>query len=85
MQNQKQPYDARFLRARKEAWMIIIAWLVCLVWTIGYTSVTGYNIDGTSVALVFGMPSWIVWGVFVPWLAATVFSIGFALFYMSEA
>ena len=77
-------YDETFRNARKEAWLILLAWLVCLLWTVGYSFFAGYDRDGTAIELVWGMPSWVVWGVLAPWLFATVFSVAFALFYMTD-
>ncbi len=80
----QKSFTKTYLHARKEAWLILLAWLICLVWTVGYSAYAGYGVDGTSIALVWGLPSWIVWGVLVPWISATVFSVVFALFYMAD-
>ncbi len=77
-------YDKTFLNTRREAWIILLAWVVCLVWTVGYSWFAGYGQAGDDVQLILGMPAWVVWGVLVPWLSATVFSVVFALFYMSD-
>lgn len=84
MAESEKPLDPRFVVARREAWLILLAWLVCLVWTVGYAAFTGYNLDGASSDLVLGMPAWIVWGVILPWVSATVFSVGFSLFFIKE-
>ncbi len=84
MQGKKKAYSDSFLHARKEAWLILLAWLVCLIWTVGYSAYAGYGIEGDTVALIWGMPAWIVWGILLPWFSATAFSVGFALFYMAD-
>ena len=76
--------DPAFLNARKEAWWILASWGICLVWTVGYSAFAGYDRGEGTVALIGGMPAWVVWGVVVPWLCATVFSVVFALFVMSD-
>ncbi len=77
-------FDATYLHARKEAAYILLAFFVSLVWTVGYSAIAGYNVPVEQMTLVWGMPSWIVWGVMLPWFAATVFSVWFGLYYMKD-
>jgi hypothetical protein len=77
-------YASTFLHARREALLILLAWLVCLVWTVGYSALAGYNVSAEEMKLVLGMPAWVVWGVAMPWIAATLFSVWFGLFYMKN-
>ena len=81
---QEKELSPLYLHSKREALWIICAWLVCLVWTVGYSALFGYGLEGTEVKLVMGIPSWVFWGVFVPWLSATVFSIWFGLVYMRD-
>ena len=69
--------DTSFRRARREAAIILGAWAVCLLWTVGYSHFFGY--DKTQLQLIWGMPSWVVVGVLLPWIAATIFSVWFSL------
>lgn len=71
-----------FRRARREALHILIAWTVCLVWTISYCAISAYRPG--SVALLWGMPAWVVFGIGLPWLIATIYSLWFALFHMKD-
>ena len=66
-----------FLRARRETIQILAAWIVCLLWTIGYCALFAYG-DGPTV-LVWGLPSWVVFGIALPWASATVFSVWYTL------
>lgn len=77
-------FDATYLHARKEAGYILLAFFVSLVWTVGYSAIAGYDVPIEQMTLVWGMPSWIVWGVMLPWFAATMFSVWFGLFYMKD-
>lgn len=83
-QGEKKELDPLYLNARREAWWILLAWAVCLVWTVGYCALFGYEIDVATMNLVLGMPSWVFWGVFIPWMTATGFSIWFGLAYMRD-
>ena len=69
--------DSGFLRARREAAIILASWAACLVWTIAYSHFFGYRPG--PVALVIGIPSWVFFGILVPWVAATAFSVWFSL------
>ncbi|MDZ4701245.1 MAG: hypothetical protein SH809_16155 [Rhodothermales bacterium] len=71
--------DPAFLRARREAWFILLAWAVCMAWTVGYAGLFGYDHPAGVNDRVLGWPAWVFWGVTVPWGAATAFSIAFAL------
>ncbi len=84
----KQPdtssLDPTFVNARREAWLILCAWVVCLIWTVGYSAVAGYGVLPEEVSIILGMPSWVFWGVLVPWVAATLFSVWFSLAYIAD-
>ena len=80
----KEEYDPLYVHAKQEAWLILAAWAVCLVWTVGYSTLFGYGIHQSEIQTVLGIPSWVFWGVFVPWMTATVFSIWFGLVYMRD-
>ena len=74
--------DPVFVHARREALIILGVWAVCLVWTVMSSYFTGYDAgddDRAVMRTVFGMPSWVFWSVFVPWIAAGIASIGLAL------
>ena len=77
-------HDPAFHRSRKEAIWILLAWAACLVWTIGFSALTGYRSDPENIHLILGFPAWIFWGVAIPWLVATAFSIWFALHVMTD-
>lgn len=66
-----------FLRARREFFHILIAWVVCFVWTIGYCALFAYGNE--SPRLIWGLPSWVMFGIAIPWTIATAFSVWYAL------
>ena len=77
-------YDPSFLNARREAWLILLAWAVCLVWTVGYSALAGYGVEADQISFILGIPDWVFWGVLIPWVVATLFSVWFGLFYMAN-
>ena len=76
-------FDPVFLHARREAFVIFLAWLVALVWAVPYCYLTGYGIEG-EIPTVWGMPSWLFWGILAPWVVADLFTVWFCMFYMKN-
>ena len=55
-----------------------------MIWTIGYCAFFAYG--SAEIHLLWGMPRWVVFGIVIPWIITTLYSLWFALFYMkSEA
>ena len=58
---------------------------VFLLWTVGSSYMLGYRSDEQTIASrVMGMPSWVFWGVLIPWIAATVTTIWFSWFFVAN-
>lgn len=80
-----EQYDPVLLHTRREAVVILVAFTVCLVWSVGWCYLTGYDLEpGIPPAKVLGIPSWVFWGVLVPWLAADVFAVWFCFFCVAD-
>ena len=76
--------DPVFLNSRRESLTILAAWRVGLVWVVGYCYRFGYQAVEASSSIIWGMPSWVFWGVALPWGLAAVWSVWFGLFRMTE-
>lgn len=82
---QQYELDPTFVNSRREAIVIFFSWFVALCWTIPYCYYNGYNIaDPADMPTTFGIPSWIVWGVAAPWLAADLFTTWFCFRFMKD-
>ena len=81
-----EDYDPVFIHSRREAIVILCLWIVCLCWTIPYCYQHGYTteVDPDNLGIVWGMPAWVFWGVLLPWMFATSFTIVFCLFVMRD-
>ncbi|MHC4400081.1 MAG: DUF997 family protein [Planctomycetota bacterium] len=75
--------DPVLVHTRREAAWILGAFLVCLVWSVSWCWVAGYG-AGETTAKVLGIPSWVFWGVVMPWLAADAFALWFCLFFIAD-
>jgi hypothetical protein len=83
--NPADEYDPVFLHSRREAVIIFGLWVVALLWSVPYCYFTGYGqFDAATFETVLGVPKWLFWGIFVPWLAADAFTIWFCFGYMKE-
>jgi len=68
----------------REALICGVVWVIATTYSVGYSSLYGYHRPIESLTYVLGLPDWIFWGVIVPWLACTLFSAWFCLFYMTD-
>lgn len=42
----------------------------------------GYNRNPEDIALIFGFPDWIFFGVLIPWVTIVAFTVIYSLFFM---
>lgn len=77
--------DPVVVHARREAVVILVAFAVCLAWSVTWCYLAGYHEPGAAgPATVLGMPSWVFWGVLVPWLGADLFACWFCFCFMAD-
>jgi len=79
-------YDPVFLHARREAWIIFGVWVVAFLWAVPFCYLNGYGktIDPQNFSTVWGIPTWLFWGIAFPWLVADLFTTWFCFFYMEN-
>ena len=71
-------------QSRRELWFILLTWLGCCVWVIAYCAVNGYHLNPEEGSTVFGFPSWVFWGVALPWMFANVVTFWFCLRFLKN-
>ncbi|MAI72524.1 MAG: hypothetical protein CMM01_16680 [Rhodopirellula sp.] len=79
VQEHDPPVDPVYKSSLRELKWIFVIWLLHFVWVVGYCCAFGYPPPESELITVLGMPSWVFWGVFVPWISATLISTWFAL------
>lgn len=84
MKKEKPTYDSTFLHTRHEALIIFAVWLLALIWVVPYCYFHGYGIDTANLKTVWGVPSWVFWGIVAPWLVANFFTFWFCFFSMAD-
>jgi uncharacterized membrane protein YhdT len=79
------PAEDPVLRSsRREAIIVAINFVAAIGFTIGYCRLHGYYSGKEGIQFVYGFPSWVFWGVIVPWLVCVVFSFIFAALIMRD-
>lgn len=71
-----------FQRTRREALLAGFIWCFFAAWTIVACYILGYL--PAKVTFVFGMPTWVLWGVIVPWITAAIVNSLFAIFVLAD-
>ena len=81
--------DPTYRNARKEAIGIGLIWFASMVYCCVYSYIHGYiradrPLTKDDIAPIWGIPSWVVWGVLVPWIVCSVLTFWYAGFFMSD-
>jgi len=96
--NHNEPSRNLVHNARREAWIVFWIWAAALVWTVGwyYLFALPHEQDSLVVQLglttpgavqprlILGFPGWVFWGIIVPWLACSLFTVWFGLAGMAD-
>jgi Protein of unknown function (DUF997) len=70
-------------QSRREAVWSLVLWLFAALWTLGYCGYYGYP-PQPEPTFIYGVPTWVFWGIFVPWCICTLLSCLFALCFMQS-
>ena len=79
--------DPTFVHARREAIVIFCLWATGLAWAVPFCWFTGYAhrfAPHEVIPTTLGIPTWLFWGIFAPWVVADIFTIWFCFFYMKD-
>ncbi|MEM8548513.1 MAG: DUF997 family protein [Pseudomonadota bacterium] len=70
--------DRVWQNSRRESIWILVISAAFMAWTVGFSYQYGYGVDA-AIDLTFGIPTWVFWGIAVPWVVAIAVSIYFAI------
>lgn len=79
--------DPVFVNARREAVVIILLFSTFCVWSVAACVTQGYLTRGKtleSVETTWGMPTWVFWGIFIPWIVVDGVALWFCFFFMKN-
>ena len=84
--NSTRNYDPTFLHARREAFVIVLLFATFCCWSLAASYFLGYasSNEAQSTAIIAGMPAWVFWGIFVPWIGVDAAAVWFCFFYMAD-
>jgi magnesium-transporting ATPase (P-type) len=71
--------------SRREALVVASLWLVAGVWSVSYCWLNGYGNTPDKVQFTLGFPSWVFWGVVLPWVLCALLSLVIANLIMTDA
>ena len=77
--------DPVFEHSRREAVVILAIFAVFAAYTLAVSYGFGYQSpyeDPRPLKMTFGMPSWVFWGIVLPWLAANIVTAWFCFVFM---
>lgn len=77
-----KPPDSFLKSSRREAIVVGMVWLISFSFSVPYCYYHGYQQQ--ELQFVFGIPDWIFWGVFTPWIACILFTGWFAFRFMTD-
>lgn len=79
-------FDPVYLHARRETIVIICLFVGFLAWSITTCYALGYQLptDSEPLSTTLGMPTWVFWGIFVPWIAVDLVAVWFCFFFMKD-
>ncbi|MGD9857460.1 MAG: DUF997 family protein, partial [Planctomycetaceae bacterium] len=57
-----------------------------LLWVVPFSYFYGYHeiADPNELKTIIGIPAWVFWGVFVPWIVCTLVTIGICLWFIQD-
>ena len=70
-----------YRRSRTEAIVAGLLWFVCGCWVVGLSFFLGYEQRAYAIG---GVPHWVFWGVFVPWVVFFLIHCWFSLVFMRD-
>lgn len=74
-----------YLRSLTELYVLVAGWLFFAAWTMTVCWWLAYpEKPSNEVTTLLGMPSWVVWGVLLPWVTAGLFTVWFSLFFLRD-
>ena len=71
--------------ARRELLVSAGVWLIALVWSVGISYRYGYDLQPDELTFTLGFPTWIFYGVVLPWGLCTLISGAIAFGFMQDA
>jgi len=66
--------DQVYRHSLRESLVAVSAWLVCGVYSVTYCFLNGHGRKPDEIEVTWGIPNWVLFGVFLPWVLCNVFA-----------
>ncbi|MDB4711748.1 YhdT family protein [Verrucomicrobiales bacterium] len=73
-----------FKQTKKELFFFLAGWVFFAAWVLIYSYFNAYKDQSQEPSITLGMPSWVFWGIAIPWICATAFTIYISLFVIKD-
>lgn len=73
-----------FNQSKRELFLFLAGWFFFAVWVLTYCYFHGYKDQTEEPSITFGMPSWVFWGIAIPWFCATAWTVYISLFVIQD-
>lgn len=80
----EHPDDPVYTSSRREALVALGAWVACGLYTLTYSYLAGYDRSPEELSFTWGVPDWVLFGVFLPWSLANVFAWWFSFRFVRD-
>ncbi len=71
--------------ARREALVVAGLWLTAGTWSVSFCYLNGYCATPEKLHFTLGFPTWVFWGIVVPWVLCAGLSLLIANVLMTDA
>ncbi|WP_425617479.1 DUF997 family protein [Anatilimnocola sp. NA78] len=71
--------------ARREALVVALVWAGAATWTVTFCLLHGYGATPDKLHFTLGFPTWVFWGIVVPWVVCALISLVVANLVMTDA
>lgn len=81
--------DPVFVHSWRETVAILILFSIFLIWSVGVSFWMGWEsryvpVDGSPISTTLGMPSWVFYGVMLPWAVVNLVAIWFCFAFIED-
>ena len=78
------PDDPVYRNSLRESLVALASWFVCGVYAITYCYLNGYGRRPEEIETYLGIPGWVLFGIFLPWVLCNVFAWWYCFRFIKE-
>lgn len=78
------PDDPVYLNARREGAVAFLGWVIAGLLTVPTCLLLGFGLETQEVTTILGIPSWVFFGIVIPWICMVAYTVWFSLFFVKD-